>query len=291
MPALLDSRMLAALAATRTDYAVVVHDAQAHPGEALNFHALGQRRLLRGARCLFTLTQHVEDALRRQHFGQHGQILAKLWHPPVGVAVAPRPQRDSARPRLLYFGRLLAYKGLDLLADALAILGPDMPFEVRICGYGPDSHSLARLRALPGVTVERRWVADRDVPELLAWADALVLPYREASQSGVAAMAVAAGRHVLATRVGGLPEQLDGLAHALLCAPAAADIAHGLLELAARWRAAPEVAPLDATAGWRAMACEMASILGTLPPLDAESTSPAPRRRRAVREDSAFRKA
>ena len=54
---------------------------------------------------------------------------------------------------------------------------------------------------------------------LIAWADALVLPYREASQSGVAAIAIAADRWVVATRVGGLAEQFRDERLALLCEP------------------------------------------------------------------------
>ena len=61
--------------------------------------------------------------------------------------------------------------------------------------------------------------------------DALVLPYREASQSGIAPTALAAGRQVIATRVGGLVEQLEGNALATLCDPDAGSLAHALLSI------------------------------------------------------------
>ena len=111
---------------------------------------------------------------------------------------------------------MLPYKGLDVLAAALPHLTPGR-FELRVVGTGPESSALAALRACAGVTVENRWVPEGEVGALLQWADALVLSHREASQSGVAAAALAAGRWVVATRVGGLGEQLAGYPGARLC--------------------------------------------------------------------------
>ncbi|MBX6744599.1 MAG: glycosyltransferase, partial [Acetobacteraceae bacterium] len=71
-----------------------------------------------------------------------------------------------------------------------------------------------------GVRVESRWVAEAEIPALIAAADALVLPYREASQSGVVSLAHAMGVPVVATPVGGLREQVaDGVNGVLAAAP------------------------------------------------------------------------
>jgi len=273
MPALLDGRMVSALRRAGIPFAAIVHDAAAHPGEGLNFRVLDQRRMLRQASCLFPLTRHVETGLLRQGFGRGGQVVSKLWHPPIGFDEVPPPRAPGAVPRILYFGRLLPYKGLDLLAGALEQMGPERGFEVRICGDGPASRSLERLRALPGVTVEQRWFADAELPGLLEWADGLVLPYREASQSGVAALAIAAGRHVLATNVGGLPEQLGGLARGLLCDPEPGAIAAGLSRLVARV-GEPAAERVDAAADWRMMAGAMREALSGVMQDSAEMVYP-----------------
>jgi glycosyltransferase involved in cell wall biosynthesis len=97
--------------------------------------------------------------------------------------------------------------------------------DVRIVGSGPESPALAALRGMQGVTVENRWVAEHEIGAIIAWSDALVLPYREASQSGAAAAAIAAGRFVVATRVGGLIEQLQDQSLAMLSAPDAPSLA------------------------------------------------------------------
>jgi glycosyltransferase involved in cell wall biosynthesis len=258
MPALLDKRILQALRQSDIPYAVLVHDATAHPGDRLSFRLLGQNRLLRDAAVLFPLSAHVEAQLRAQGFGKNGQRISKLWHPPFDFGGMKPAFAHGGQPRLLSFGRLLPYKGLDLLADALTELGPDLPFEVRICGDGPVSDELARLRALPGVEVDHRWIPESELPGLIEWSDAVVLPYREASQSGVAAAAIGQGRLVVATKVGGLPEQLANTPGAILCEPNAAAIAEALLQIK------PPAMPAstqNAAANWREMAGEMVAAL------------------------------
>ena len=106
---------------------------------------------------------------------------------------------------------------------ALRVLGPRPDMEVRVVGNGPESPVLDALRGLPNVTVENRWVPEAEVGKIIEWADALVLSHREASQSGAAAAAIAAGRWVVATRVGGIIEQLRDQSLARLCDPNAAE--------------------------------------------------------------------
>jgi glycosyltransferase involved in cell wall biosynthesis len=253
----LDLLMAAALRRLGVPFVVLVHDADAHPGDGFPFQMWLQRALCRRAMTLAALSAHVGDRLLRQNLaGTRGRPLIRLRLPPMPYDVAPR-SRDTAPEggegfRLLSFGRLLPYKGLDLLADSLRLLGPQAGLQVRVVGSGPESPALAALRGLPGVAVENRWVPEDEVGSLLDWADAVVLPYREASQSGVAAAAIAARRIVIATNVGGLAEQLAGEALAILCEPDAASLAAGLRRALARppvaAAAADAVGPL---AAWR----------------------------------------
>jgi glycosyltransferase involved in cell wall biosynthesis len=220
MPGPLDMLMLAALRLRRIPVIVIVHDADPHPGDILPAMVKLQRMIVRRADALVTLSAHVAERLREQGLVRPGVPLAVLAHPPRHFGPLPPPPFAHGGPvRLLFFGRLLAYKGLDLLADALRLIGPDIRLQTRIVGSGPEGPALAALRALPGVAVENRWVPEDAIGALIAWSDAVVLPYREASQSGAAAAAIAARRYVVATRVGGLVEQLRGEPLALLCDP------------------------------------------------------------------------
>jgi glycosyltransferase involved in cell wall biosynthesis len=99
------------------------------------------------------------------------------------------------------------------------------------------------LRALPNVAVENRWVPEAEIASLLAWSDALVLPYREASQSGVAAAAISSRRWVVATRVGGLEEQFRDEALAVMCDPDPISIADAIDRLSADTSRSAQIAP------------------------------------------------
>ena len=234
MPAALDLVMAASLRAAGIPYVVVVHEADLHPGDRFASQMRLQRWLVRGANAVFALSGHVARRLQQQGaLGRKRLMLARL--PPFHYGPdLPPPRAHGGKLRLLSFGRLLPYKGLDLLADSLALLGLRDDLELRVVGSGPESAELDRLRALPGVTVENRWVDEEEIAALLGWADALILSHREASQSGVAAAAIAARRWVVATRVGGLPEQLESEPRAILSDPTAASLAHGIRALLCR---------------------------------------------------------
>lgn len=257
MPAPLDLLMAMALRQAGIPYAVVVHDASLHPGDILPQQQRLQRWLMRGAVAVVALSAHVAAQLP-------GRVIRSRLSPlGYGPPSAP-PGTHGGRLRLLSFGRLLQYKGLDLLAEALARLPPDLA-ETRVVGQGPDSAELDALRRLPGVTVENRWVPEAEVGALLAWADAVVLSHREASQSGVAATALAAGRWVVSTTVGGLAEQLAGTPGARLCETNPASLADAIVSLVRD----PPPAP-SSDDGWprsvQALAADLATVFAPTPP-------------------------
>jgi glycosyltransferase involved in cell wall biosynthesis len=289
MPGPLDLLMAVALRALRTRLVVVVHDADAHPGDGFPLQMTLQRLLCRCADGLAVLCRHVGARLQQQGLvGNARQKLIRFEHPPFAFDTPAtgweaRTGREAKRadcpPRLLCFGRLLAYKGLDLLAEALASLPPDLAVSVRVVGSGPESPALQVLRGCRGVTVENRWVPETEIGALLAWSDVMILPYRDASQSGVAAAALAAGLPVIATRVGGLEEQLAHATRAVLCEPDAESLAGAIRQwLQTPIRAAAPVdapgnapqgdAPLgDAATAWRQAVSRLLLAIGTELPL------------------------
>jgi glycosyltransferase involved in cell wall biosynthesis len=263
----LDLLMATALHRAGVRFAVVVHDADSHPGDGFPLQMMLQRELSRRADALVSLTSHVAERLTtqglvRERDGRKRLLVRSRLPPFVFGPMPPPPRAHGGRLRLLSFGRLLPYKGLDLLAEALAALGPSAEIEVRVVGSGPESADLTELRRL-GVTVENRWVPEGELAELIAWADVMVLPYREASQSGAAAAAIAAGRWILATRVGGMQEQLGGEAHVHFADPNAESVTQTIRALLAT-PAAGASPGIDVPADWQAMAADLADALAPL---------------------------
>ncbi len=267
MPAATDLVMAAALRLAGVPYVVVVHDAELHPGDRFAAQIRLQRWLTKGAVAVFALSQHVAARL---HTLLPGKTVLLSALPPFHYgADLPAPFAHGGKLRLLSFGRLLPYKGLDLLADALARLGPLADLDVRVVGSGPASAELDRLAAMPGVTVENRWVPEAEMAALLGWADALILSHREASQSGVAVAALAARRLVVATNVGGLSEQLKDYPGAILCEPSPDALAEGVLALLNRPR---EPLAADTASTWQEIARKMVEDL----PAARAGKSPSP---------------
>lgn len=255
MPAPLDVLMAAALRLAGVPFAVVVHDAQLHPGDVFPWQMPLQRAVMRRAGGLFALSGHVAAQLRTRGVSQD---ISLIGHPPFTFDPPPPPVGAHGGPvRLLSFGRLLPYKGLDLLAAAMALLPNPAAFELRVVGAGPESPDLDRLRALPHTAVENRWVPEAEMGALIGWADAVLLTHREASQSGLAA--AAAGRWVVSTRVGGLAEQLATEPMAILCDVDAAAIAAAVAGLLGR-----PVPPPSPVPTWQDSAETVAAGLRTL---------------------------
>ena len=122
-------------------------------------------------------------------------------------------------PVVLFFGLLRPYKGLDVLLEAfreiegaeLWVVGmPRMPLE-------PLREAAAR--AASPVRFVDRFVTDPEIPAYFRRADLVVLPYREIDQSGVLYTALAFGKPMVLSEVGGFPELAEQHGAARLVPP------------------------------------------------------------------------
>jgi glycosyltransferase involved in cell wall biosynthesis len=125
-------------------------------------------------------------------------------------AAEPVPPAEDTEPCVLFFGTITAYKGLDDLLAAWPRIRAAVPGATLVVagGVGADVDE-RRLReqvaGLAGARLEAGYVPMDRVPPLFASARVVVLPYRRASQSGVAHLAHTFARPVVATRVGDIP--------------------------------------------------------------------------------------
>jgi glycosyltransferase involved in cell wall biosynthesis len=132
-----------------------------------------------------------------------------LWINPHADLAAlrrlPLPARLPGPLRLCALGRYVWQSGFDTLIDAMKLVSPDIA-TLRLAGAGPDDDSLrAQASGLPHVSVEG------PVPalELLASADAAVIPSRFDAFCMAGLMARAAARPIIASGVDGLAGQTE----------------------------------------------------------------------------------
>ena len=108
-------------------------------------------------------------------------------------------------PVIVNVGALVGHKGQKHLLDAMPLVWERMPeVELTIAGTGDiEAHPVLDD---PRVRVRNEHVPDAELPAIFAAATCCVLPYRQASQSGVGSHAKTYGRAIVASDVGGLPE-------------------------------------------------------------------------------------
>jgi len=182
-------------------YALTVHDPRPHPGDAQpsRMARVLRRSLRRRADLVFAHSEVLADELVGT-----GDVKGPVVVVPHGVsesAITPLPSREA----LLFFGRISHYKGLDVLLDAMPLVWerrPDVILTIAGEGEPPDHPRLADSR----IDLLREHVPEAAVSQLFQAATCAVLPYRQASQSGVGSEAKRFGRAIVATSVGGLPE-------------------------------------------------------------------------------------
>jgi glycosyltransferase involved in cell wall biosynthesis len=103
---------------------------------------------------------------------------------------SPGTGRSGALP-LLFFGKVIAYKGVEELLRAVAAL-PAGTVHLRVVGECLDPQLRARIEELSGDGVELRLqrVSDHEAGELMGWADAVALPFRRVTTSASALFAM-----------------------------------------------------------------------------------------------------
>ena len=124
--------------------------------------------------------------------------------------------------RLLFFGIVRPYKGLDVLLRALA--GAPAHVTLTVAGefWGgtePTGKLIEELGLGDRVTLRPGYVPASQIPALFGAADALVMPYREATASQNARLAFAHGVPVITTTAGALAEAVRDGVDGLTCAP------------------------------------------------------------------------
>ena len=213
-------------------YVTIVHDAVPHPGDPTSFVRNWTSREARNADVVITLSRAVSDTLLARTRIAHQKVVT-LFHPDLEFGYASPRQRPSSPFRVLFFGRILPYKGLSILVEALELLRRGgLQVELGVYGEGDLSLIRNRLTAL-GSEVVNRWIGDGEVGSVLSRFDAVVVSHSEASQSGVAAAALGSGLPVIASPVGGLVEQIvDGENGVLARTPDASGLAEAIRRLA-----------------------------------------------------------
>ncbi|MBX5083513.1 glycosyltransferase family 4 protein [Rhizobium lentis] len=195
-----------------------VHDVQVHPGDS------DTRTLPVWAPELMVkqsghLVVHGEGLKRLilDRYSKSPDCVHVLSHPSI-LRYAELARRQKMAPReadgtirVLLFGRIFAYKGLEHLVRAEAMLKDVLPnLHITVAGRGDNPLIFQPLMGDPSrYDIRNRFIEDAEVAQLFLDTDIVVLPYTEASQSGVLNLAAAFGKPVIVTDVGELRDTVQ----------------------------------------------------------------------------------
>jgi glycosyltransferase involved in cell wall biosynthesis len=166
-----------------------------------------QRRLYESFDAIVVHSEHG----RRRLTGELAVDPALVHVVPHGVfehlvseaAVADVPPLETDKPVVLCFGLMRPYKGIDLLLEAWAEVDDA---ELWIAGMPRMDTAPLKAAAPPNVRFVPRFITDGELPGYFRAAHLVVLPYRQIDQSGVLFTALAFGKPLLLSDVGGFPE-------------------------------------------------------------------------------------
>jgi glycosyltransferase involved in cell wall biosynthesis len=202
-----------ALAGLRFPTLLVLHDPRPHSGDfdTPPWPAPLVARFAEGtASCLMIHSELLAPQIRRFLRNIPTIVL------PHGTALAPAPIRRPSAPVILVAGRLFAYKGVDIALDVFPIVQSRIPgVKLIVAGRGPLAAEASR-RDLNGVVVEDGYVSEARLEELLEQSSIVLLPYRDATQSGIGLLAVGRGIPCVVSAQGALPDLLGPLGDELL---------------------------------------------------------------------------
>ena len=208
--------------AARPALVVTVHNAPPDGRAAGLLHAVLERICARRADLVLCASADLRARMRAR-----GAVIAEQFDVPA-ITAKPASAAEAAavrheissdgRPVVLAVGRLAPQKGLDVLIAATAHWRHRDPRPVTvIAGDGPLAGTLAAQARQAGGDV-RLLGPRRDVPALLAAADVVAVPSRWEARALIVQEAMQAGRPIVATRVGGIPD-LTGEDGAVLVPP------------------------------------------------------------------------
>jgi len=155
------------------------------------------------------------EKLRKEIIEKSHKSAEKVHVVPRGVNSIYLRFRNSSieeeNESVLFFGRIYEYKGLRYLIEAQPLITEKVPkAKIIIAGRGEDLGKYLKMMAhREKFIIHNRAIPGRMVAELFQRASVVVLPYIEASQSGIVPLAYAFKKPVVVTNVGSIPEVVD----------------------------------------------------------------------------------
>jgi glycosyltransferase involved in cell wall biosynthesis len=184
-----------------------------------------------------TMSETVENDLK----SLLPNAITMLRPHPIYAQFGERKQKSKIRSKysikkdqkvLLFFGFIRKYKGLDLLLEALTYCDDSVVILIAGECYGEFSEYqkiIDNNKISSRVICNVRYIPNSEVSDIFSVSDICVLPYRTATQSGIASIAKFYELPMVVTPVGELPNEVFSSQTGIVCnSSSPLDIAQGI---------------------------------------------------------------
>lgn len=267
---------------------LTIHDSNLFHGTASHrLQSTGWRRLVSA---FDGLVVHTESSkISAEKFVGEPRKVDVIKHPPFPAPAADRirvateqfPPADlkylERKVNMLLFGRLAAYKGIDVLFEALQTLDSTTLAKTRIvlAGRSAFDHEAYQRKIISAgleqiVVLQEGFIPDQALVAYLAQCDVVLFPYTDIDASGALMQAMPYGRAIIASRIGVFDELLKDEVSALLVEPGSSE---GLAAAIGRLASSHElrralsqelITVLNQELSWRVSAEQHANFYGRL---------------------------
>ena len=189
------------------------HDTRRHPGDTYYFlypyvFSLSLWVMMRLADKIIVHGKELKEQMVNENVS--GSKIEVIPH--GDYSFFTRYGKDGVKEEnaVLFFGRIVRYKGIEYLIRAEPLITEKFPnVKVVIAGRGDFSEYEDLIEHKKNFEIINEYIPDEKVAELFQKSRIVVLPYIEASQSGIVQIAYAFKKPVVATNVGAIPEVVD----------------------------------------------------------------------------------
>ncbi len=201
----------------RIKYLFTVHDAKLHPGENSFILRLIYNLSVKTANGYLTLTKTVKSQLLKDKYFRNKKIYVARFGNIENINNIKKLEKKKGI-KFLFFGRILEYKGIHNLLIAFSKFNKDYPNStLHIVGRGDVSKYLKLILKNKNIYLINNWISEKSFNTFFRDFHVCVLPYIEASQSGVIPLMFSLGIPVIITPVGGLNEQVKNNYNGIIC--------------------------------------------------------------------------
>ena len=200
----------------RKPYILTVHDVTPHSGDNLITKLIGDLLNLgirKNANFVVLLSnKFVNEYSVKYKYSKDKILVVKhgFFTSLISQTITKMEISNLGKTNFVFFGRITEYKGIDVLLNAYnQYFSENDNISLTIVGSGSIEKYESIIKETKKINIINRWVSDSEIMSFFSIPNTVVvLPYKDATQSGVISLAHMYKVPVIATNTGGLSEQI-----------------------------------------------------------------------------------